>query len=138
IKAAPFEALYGHKCRSPICWNEVGDSQLTGPEIIHETTEKIVQIKSRIQVARDRQKSYADMRRKPFEFQVDDKLHFIKEPVKIMDREVRHLKQSCVLIVKVCWNSGRGHEFTWERKDQIQKKYHHLFLNFTPVADATS
>nr|GFA16363.1 putative reverse transcriptase domain-containing protein [Tanacetum cinerariifolium] len=69
IKAAPFEALYGHKCRSPICWNEVGDSQLTGPEIIHETTEKIVQIKSRIQVARDRQKSYADMRRKPFEFQ---------------------------------------------------------------------
>ncbi|GJS66848.1 putative reverse transcriptase domain-containing protein [Tanacetum coccineum] len=57
IKAAPFEALYGRKCRSPICWAEVGDSQLTGPEIIHETTEKIVQIKSRIQAARDRQKS---------------------------------------------------------------------------------
>ncbi|GJU93244.1 hypothetical protein Tco_1318000 [Tanacetum coccineum] len=46
IKAAPFEALYGRKCRSPICWAEVGDSQLTGPEIIHETTERIVQIKS--------------------------------------------------------------------------------------------
>ncbi|GJX61381.1 putative reverse transcriptase domain-containing protein [Tanacetum coccineum] len=54
IKAAPFEALYGHKCRSPICWVKVGDSQLTGPEIIHETTEKIVQIKSGIQAARDR------------------------------------------------------------------------------------
>nr|GFA79508.1 reverse transcriptase domain-containing protein [Tanacetum cinerariifolium] len=59
-KAALFEALYGRKCRSSICWAEVGDRQLTGPEIIHETTEKIVQIKSRIQAARDRQKSYAD------------------------------------------------------------------------------
>ncbi|GJS85621.1 putative reverse transcriptase domain-containing protein [Tanacetum coccineum] len=68
IKAAPFEALYGRKCRSPVCWAEVGDSQLTGPEIIHETTKKIVQIKSRIQVARDRQKSYADKRRKPLKF----------------------------------------------------------------------
>ncbi|GKD13647.1 reverse transcriptase domain-containing protein [Tanacetum coccineum] len=60
IKVALFETLYGRKCRSPNCWAEVGDSQLTGPEIIHETTEKIVQIKSRIQAARDRQKSYAD------------------------------------------------------------------------------
>nr|GEZ22768.1 hypothetical protein [Tanacetum cinerariifolium] len=60
IKAALFEALYGRKCRSPICWAEVGDGQLTGPEIIHETTEKIVQIKSHIQAPRDRQKSYVD------------------------------------------------------------------------------
>nr|GEU32747.1 putative reverse transcriptase domain-containing protein [Tanacetum cinerariifolium] len=62
IKAAPFEALYGRKCRSPICWAEVGDAQLTDPEIIHETMEKIIQIKKRIQAARDRQKSYADRR----------------------------------------------------------------------------
>nr|GEU56040.1 putative reverse transcriptase domain-containing protein [Tanacetum cinerariifolium] len=68
IKVAPFEALYGQKCRSPICWAEVGDAQLTGPEIIHETTKKIIQIKKRIQAARDRQKSYADRRRKPLEF----------------------------------------------------------------------
>ncbi|GJV94352.1 putative reverse transcriptase domain-containing protein [Tanacetum coccineum] len=54
IKAAPFEALYGRKCRSPVCWAEVGDAQLTGPELIHEKTEKIVQIKQRIQAARDR------------------------------------------------------------------------------------
>ncbi|GJR05740.1 reverse transcriptase domain-containing protein [Tanacetum coccineum] len=53
IKAAPFEALYGRKCRSPICWAEVGDVQLTGPEIIHETTEKIVQIRQRLQAARE-------------------------------------------------------------------------------------
>ncbi|GJY07535.1 putative reverse transcriptase domain-containing protein [Tanacetum coccineum] len=183
IKAAPFEALYGRKCRSPICWAEVGDSQLTGPEIIHETTEKIVQIKSRIQAARDRQKSYADVRRKPLEFQVgdkvmlkvspwkgvilefrstfhvsklkkcmaeeplaipldeiqvDDKLHFIEEPVEIMDREVKRLKQSRIPIVKVRWNSRRGPEFTWEREDQMQKKYPHLFLSSAPVADTTS
>ncbi|GKE61959.1 putative reverse transcriptase domain-containing protein [Tanacetum coccineum] len=60
IKAAPFEALYGRKCRSPVCWTEVGDVQLTGPEIIHETTEKIVQIRQCLQAARDRQKSYAN------------------------------------------------------------------------------
>ncbi|GJZ06089.1 putative reverse transcriptase domain-containing protein [Tanacetum coccineum] len=152
IKAALFEALYGRKCRSPICWAEVGDSQLTSPEIIHETTEKNIQIKSCIQVARDRQKSYADVRQKPLEFQVgdkiiakvgtiayrlelpkqlskvhstfhvsnlkkcmsdeplaipldkiqvDDKLHFIEEPIKIMDLEVKRLKQSRIPIVKV-------------------------------------
>nr|GEU85404.1 putative reverse transcriptase domain, ribonuclease H-like domain, aspartic peptidase domain protein [Tanacetum cinerariifolium] len=54
IKVAPFKALYGRKCRSPICWAEVGDAQLTGPELFHETTEKIIKIKQRIQVARDR------------------------------------------------------------------------------------
>ncbi|GJX95390.1 putative reverse transcriptase domain-containing protein [Tanacetum coccineum] len=64
----------GQKCRSPVCWVEVGDAQLTGPEIIHETTEKIIQIKKRIQAARDRQKSYADRRRKPLEFEVRDKI----------------------------------------------------------------
>ncbi|GJR26646.1 putative reverse transcriptase domain-containing protein [Tanacetum coccineum] len=65
IKASPFEALYGQKCLSPICWAKVGDAQLTSPEIIHETTEKIIQIKKRIQAARDRQKSYVDRRHKP-------------------------------------------------------------------------
>ncbi|GJT25150.1 putative reverse transcriptase domain-containing protein [Tanacetum coccineum] len=182
IKAAPFEALYGRKCRSPICWAEVGDSQLTGPEIIHETTERIVQIKSHIQAARDRQKSYADVRRKPLEFQVgdkvmnhcyrlelpeklsrvhstfhvsklkkcmadeplaipldeiqvDDKLNFIEEPVEIMDCEVKRLKQSCIPIVKVRWNSRRGPEFTWVHEDQMQKKYPHLFTNSAPAAE---
>ncbi|GJX75699.1 putative reverse transcriptase domain-containing protein [Tanacetum coccineum] len=57
IKATPFEALYGQKCRSHVCWAEVGDVQLTGPEIIHETTEKIVQIRQRLQAARDQQRS---------------------------------------------------------------------------------
>ncbi|GKG46311.1 hypothetical protein Tco_0501157, partial [Tanacetum coccineum] len=74
IKAAPFEALYGRKCRSPVCWAEVRDVQLKGPEIIHETTEKIVQIRQRLQAARDRQRSYANIRRKPLEFQVGDRV----------------------------------------------------------------
>ncbi|GJR36897.1 putative reverse transcriptase domain-containing protein [Tanacetum coccineum] len=207
IKAAPFEALYGRKCRSPVCWSEVGDSQLTGPEMIRETTEKIVQIKNRLLTARSRQKSYADVRRKPMEFQVgdmvllkvspwkgvirfgkrgklspryigpfkiierigpvayklelpdklrgihntfhvsnlkkcladenlvipleeiqlDNKLHFIEEPVEIMDREVKQLKQSRIPIVKVRWNSRRGPEYTWEREDFFKRNYPHLF-----------
>ncbi|GJX82198.1 putative reverse transcriptase domain-containing protein [Tanacetum coccineum] len=150
IKAAPFEALYGRKCRSPVCWAEVGDARLTGPELVHETTEKIVQIKHRMQAARDRQKSYADVRRKPLEFQVgdrvmlkvspwkgvirfgkrgklnmryigpfkkclsdeplavpldeihiDDKLHFVEEPVEILEREVKKLRRSYIPIIKV-------------------------------------
>ncbi|GKC05952.1 putative reverse transcriptase domain-containing protein [Tanacetum coccineum] len=74
IKAAPFEALYGRKCCSSICWAEVREAQLTVPEIIHETTEKIFKIRDRMQAARDRQKSYADKRRRPLEFEVGDKV----------------------------------------------------------------
>ncbi|GJZ77363.1 putative reverse transcriptase domain-containing protein [Tanacetum coccineum] len=72
IKAAPYEALYGRKCRSPVCWSEVGESQLTSLELIRETTEKIVQIKNRLLTARSHQKSYADRRSKPLEFEVED------------------------------------------------------------------
>ncbi|GKB90900.1 putative reverse transcriptase domain-containing protein [Tanacetum coccineum] len=68
IKAAPFGALYGRKCRSPVCWAEVRQVQLTGLEMVQETTEKVIQIKQRMQVARDRQKSYTDLKRKPMEF----------------------------------------------------------------------
>nr|GEZ15312.1 putative reverse transcriptase domain-containing protein [Tanacetum cinerariifolium] len=180
IKAAPFEALYGRKCRSPVCWSEVGDTQLTRPELIRKMTEMIVQIKNRLLAARSRKKSYADVRRKPLEFEVgdrvmlkvspwksvirfrkrgklspryirafkilsrigpvaykldlpqelhgihntfhvsnlkkcladeelvipldevkiDDKLHFIEEPVEIMDREVKQLKQSRIPLLK--------------------------------------
>nr|GFA56720.1 putative reverse transcriptase domain-containing protein [Tanacetum cinerariifolium] len=74
IKATPFEALYGRKCRSPVCWTEVGEAQILGPELIQETTEKIVLIKERMQAARDRQKSYADLKHKPMKFQVGDKV----------------------------------------------------------------
>ncbi|GKB42442.1 putative reverse transcriptase domain-containing protein [Tanacetum coccineum] len=82
INAAPFEALYGRKCRSPVCWAEVEDAHFTGPAIIHETTEKIVQIKSKIQAARDRQKSYANIRHKTLEFQVGDRVMLNVSPWK--------------------------------------------------------
>jgi hypothetical protein len=72
IGMAPFEALYGRKCRSPICWNEIGEAQITGPELIQETTDKIMKIRDHLTVARSRQKSYADKRRKPLEFDVGD------------------------------------------------------------------
>ncbi|GJX47407.1 putative reverse transcriptase domain-containing protein [Tanacetum coccineum] len=72
VRCALFEALYGRKCRSPIMWAEVGEGQLIGPELVQETTEKISQIKDRLKAARDRQKSYADKRRKPLEFSVGD------------------------------------------------------------------
>ncbi|GJU44692.1 putative reverse transcriptase domain-containing protein [Tanacetum coccineum] len=218
IKAAPFEALYGRKCRSPVCWAEVGQVQLTGPELVQETTERIIQVKQRMQAARDRQKSYANLKRKPMEFQVGDKvmlkvspwkgvvrfgkrgklnpryvgpfkvlkkvgavayklelpqelsrvhntfhvsnlkkcysddplvvplgglqvdenLHFVEEPVEIMDREVKQLRRSRVPIVKVRWNSRRGPEFTWEREDQFRKKYPHLFTKTAPSTSAMS
>ncbi|GJT68100.1 putative reverse transcriptase domain-containing protein [Tanacetum coccineum] len=67
--------------RSPVCWAEVRDSQLTGPEIIQETTEKIVQIRQRLQAARDRQRSYANVRRKPLEFQVGDRVMLKVSPL---------------------------------------------------------
>ncbi|GJY82537.1 putative reverse transcriptase domain-containing protein [Tanacetum coccineum] len=189
-----------------------------GKEIVQETTEKIIQIKQRVQADRDRQKSYVDLKCKPMEFQVrdrvmlkvspwkgvvrfgkrgklnpryvgpfkvlekveavanklelpqelsrvhntfhvsnlkkcyfdkplavpldglhiDDKLHFIEEPEEIIDREVKRLKQSHILIVKVRWNTRRGPEFTWEREDRFQKKYPHLFTKTTPSSSVAS
>ncbi|GKE65410.1 putative reverse transcriptase domain-containing protein [Tanacetum coccineum] len=70
VRCASFEALYGRKCHSPIMWAEVGEGQLIGPELVQETTEKISWIKDTLKAARDRQKSYADKRRKPLEFSV--------------------------------------------------------------------
>ena len=82
IQCAPFEALYGRKCRSPLCWAETGENQITGPELIQEATDKIALIKDRIKAARDRQKSYADNRRKPLEFQVGDRVMLKVSPWK--------------------------------------------------------
>jgi hypothetical protein len=72
IQCAPFEALYGRKCRSPLCWLETGERSWCQLPIVQETTDKIVTIKEKLKAARDRQKSYADKRRKPLEFEVGD------------------------------------------------------------------
>ncbi|GJR07093.1 putative reverse transcriptase domain-containing protein [Tanacetum coccineum] len=130
VRCAPFEALYGRKCRSPNMWAEVGEGQLIGPELVQETTEKISQIKDRLKAARDRQKSYADKRRKPLEFsvvpldeiRVDAKLKFMEEPMENLEREFKKLKRSRIAIVKVRWNSKRGPKFTWERDNHMKLK----------------
>ncbi|GKD69552.1 putative reverse transcriptase domain-containing protein [Tanacetum coccineum] len=99
VKAAPFEALYGRKHRSPICWAEVGDSQLDGPKIIHETTEKIIQ--AVFKQPGNHQKSYVDRRRKPMEFEVGDKMlrglvalpYFLDQPWDSIDASDLSLKE---------------------------------------------
>ncbi|GJW26407.1 hypothetical protein Tco_0040218 [Tanacetum coccineum] len=85
-------------------------------------------------------KCYAD---EPLAIQLDglhfdDKLKFVEEPVEITDREVKRLKRSRIPLVKVRWNSKRGHEFTWEREDQFWKKYPHLFTKTAPSSSAAS
>ncbi|GJV83071.1 putative reverse transcriptase domain-containing protein [Tanacetum coccineum] len=82
IRCAPFEALYGRKCRSPVLWAEIGESSLIGPELIQETTDKVVLIKEKLKAARDHQKSYADNRRKPLEFEIGDRVMLKVSPWK--------------------------------------------------------
>nr|GEU43317.1 putative reverse transcriptase domain-containing protein [Tanacetum cinerariifolium] len=209
-------ATYVSKCLT--CAKIKAEHQRPSGLTNSRTTEKIIQIKQRMQAARDRQKSYVDLKRKPMEFQVrdkvmlkvspwkgvvrfgkrgklnpmyvgpfkvlervgdvayklnlpkelsrvhntfhvsnmkechadeplaipldglhvDDKLHFIKEPVEIMDREVKRLKQSRIPLVMVQWNSKRGPKFTWEREDQFRKKYPHLFTKTAHSSSAAS
>nr|GEW65837.1 putative reverse transcriptase domain-containing protein [Tanacetum cinerariifolium] len=69
---------------------------------------------------------------------IDDKLQFVEEPVEIIEREIKRLKRSRIPLVKVCWNSRRGPEFTWEREDSFKKKYPHLFTNRTSSSTTSS
>ena len=69
---APYEAVYGRPCRSPLCWTEVGESSIIGPDMIRDTSEKVSLIRQRLLTAQSRQKSYADVRRRPLEFEVGD------------------------------------------------------------------
>ncbi|GJQ98614.1 putative reverse transcriptase domain-containing protein [Tanacetum coccineum] len=206
---APFKALYGRKYRSPVLWAEIGEGSLIGPELVLETIDTVVLIKEKLKATRDRQKSYADKRRKPVKFKVGDRLllkvspwkgvmhfgkkdklapryvgpfkiverislvayrlrlpeelnnvhdtfhvsnlkkcladanlhvpsdeikvdktlHFVEEPIKIMDREIKKLKRRKIALVKVRWNSKRGIEFTWEHEDQMRIKYSQLFVD---------
>ncbi|KAJ9552858.1 hypothetical protein OSB04_016903 [Centaurea solstitialis] len=208
IEAAPYEILYGRKCRTPLCWNEVGEKQLAGPEIVQITSDKINQVRERLKTARDRQKSYADKRRKDIEFKVgervmlkvspwkgvirfgkkgklspryigpyeiierigpvayrlelpeglrgvhntfhvsnlrkclaepdaaiplqeisvDPKLNFVEEPVAVVDRKIRKLRNKEIDLVKVQWKFHKGQECTWEAELEMRERYPHLFV----------
>uniref|UniRef100_A0A7N2LFY1 RNA-directed DNA polymerase n=1 Tax=Quercus lobata TaxID=97700 RepID=A0A7N2LFY1_QUELO len=82
IKAAPYETLYGRKCRSPICWDEVGERKILGPEIIQMTCEKVNMICDQLRAAQSRQKSYYDIKRKALELEIGDKVFLWVAPMK--------------------------------------------------------
>ncbi|GJV92765.1 putative reverse transcriptase domain-containing protein [Tanacetum coccineum] len=182
IKATPFEALYGRKCRSPVYWVErsyanvkrkplefqVGDHVMLkvsprkgvirfekrgkiNPRYIRpfKILERIGPVAYKLKLPKELSNVYSTFHVSYLkkclsdeslvipmkELRLDDKLNFVEEPVEIMDREVKQLKQSHIPIVKVRWNSKRGPEFTWEREDQIRAKYPHLFSNITPASN---
>ncbi|GJV78941.1 putative reverse transcriptase domain-containing protein [Tanacetum coccineum] len=184
IKAALFEALYGRKCRLPVCWAEsyadlkskpmefqVGDKVMlkvspwkgvvrfgkrgklnpryVGPfKVLKkvgvvayklELPQELSRVHNMFHVSNLKKCYSDDPLVVPLKgLQMDDKLHFVEEPIEIIDREVKQLRQSCVPIVKVRWNSRRGPEFTWEREDQFRKKYPHLFTKTAPSSSAVS
>ncbi|KAK1435339.1 hypothetical protein QVD17_01100 [Tagetes erecta] len=207
IKMSPYEMLYGRKCRTPICWGEVGQRELGNNEVVKATVEKIDIIRTHLKAAQDRQKSYADRRRRPIEFhvgdqvmlkvspwkgvirfrkrgklsprfigpfkiiarvgnvayrlelpeeltgihntfhvsylrkcladetsyvplndiEVDDKLNYVEEPVRIIDRKVKQLRNKVINQVKVQWKHRKGSDATWESEDEMRNYYPHLF-----------
>ncbi|KAL0549730.1 hypothetical protein IC582_014217 [Cucumis melo] len=207
IGMTPFEALYGKCCRSPVCWGEVGEQRLMGPELVQSTNEAIQKIRSRMHTAQSRQKSYADVRRKDHEFEVGDKvflkvapmrgvlrferrgklsprfvgpfeilerigpvayrlalppslstvhdvfhvsmlrkyvpdpshvadyepleidenLSYTEQPVEVLAREVKTLRNKEIPLVKVLWRNHRVEEATWEREDDMRSRYPDLF-----------
>ncbi|KAL0560443.1 hypothetical protein IC582_000848 [Cucumis melo] len=207
IGMAPFEALYGKCCRSPVCWGEVGEQRLMGPELVQSTNEAIQKIRSRMHTAQCRQKSYADVRRKDLEFEVGDKvflkvapmrgvvrferrgklsprfvgpfeilerigpvayrlalppslstvhdvfhvsmlrkyvpdpshvvdyepleidenLSYTEQPVEVLAREVKTLRNKEIPLVKVLWRNHRIEEATWEHEDDMRSRYPELF-----------
>ena len=94
IQMAPYEALYGRPCRSPLCWTKVGESSITGPDLIRDTSEKVSLIRQRLLMAQSRQKSYADVRRRPLEFEVGDHVFLNVMPNRGVVRFGKHGKLS--------------------------------------------
>ncbi|GJX86934.1 putative reverse transcriptase domain-containing protein [Tanacetum coccineum] len=117
IRAAPFEALYGRKCQSLVCWAEILAKVGTVAYRL-ELPEQLSKVHSTFHVSNLKKCLFHKTLVIPLdEIQIDNKLYFIKEPVKILDREVKRLKKSRIPIVKVRWNSKRGPEFTWEHEE---------------------
>ncbi|GAU39803.1 hypothetical protein TSUD_219780 [Trifolium subterraneum] len=213
IGMAPYEALYGRKCRTPLCWTEVGDKGVLGPDIIQETTLKIKSVKEHMRVAQSRQKSYVDHRRRPIEFDEGDhvflrvtpklglrgvfktkklapryigpyqilkrvgpvayqlalspsmsRMHDVfhvsqlrkfipdpfvpvelesidlqqdmtyqPDPIRIVDRYVKALRNKKIPVVKVEWSQSPDGEFTWELESEMMKNYPYLFSGMSYI-----
>ena len=204
---SPFEALYGRKCRSPVCWDDIGERKLLGPELITQTVDKVTQIRKHLQAAQDRQRSWADGKRRPLEFVIGD-LVFLKisptrgvirfgskgklspryigpfeivkrigdvayklalppslagvhdvfhvsqlrkyvpdekhildyseltlrpdltyavQPVAILDRREKVLKNKVISLVRVAWNPNSLGDSTWKLEEEVREKYPYLF-----------
>ncbi|GJR99610.1 putative reverse transcriptase domain-containing protein [Tanacetum coccineum] len=136
IRCAPFEALYGRKCRLHVIWAKIGGSSLIRPELVQERLIRLRLPKDLNNVhdtfhVSNLKKCLADANlHVPLdEIKVDKTLRFVEEPVEIIDREIRKLKHRKVVLVKVRCNSKRGPEFTWEHEDQMRIKYPQLFVD---------
>ncbi|KAI3810835.1 hypothetical protein L1987_20458 [Smallanthus sonchifolius] len=207
IGMPPFEMLYGRKCRTPVCWGEIGQKDFASLEVVKATSEKFDQIKARMKAAKDRQKSYADKRRRDLEFQVgdmvllkvspwkgiirfrkrgklsprfvgpfkilarvgqvayrldlpvelsgihptfhvshlskclaedtahipyheievDNSLNYVEEPIAILDRAEKRLRNKSIQLVKIQWKHRKGSEATWEKEDEMRGLYPRLF-----------
>ncbi|XP_037492892.1 uncharacterized protein LOC110010575 [Jatropha curcas] len=137
---APFEALYGRRCKTPLCWSELSEGKMVGPNLIRDTEEKVKIIRDRLKAASDRQKSYVDLKRKDIEYRsdpshvitvesitIDPDLTYEEEPVKIVAREIKELRNKRIPLVKVLWRNHKTEEATWESEDITRQQHPQLF-----------
>ncbi|XP_070003364.1 uncharacterized protein [Nicotiana sylvestris] len=135
IGMSSYEALYRRKCRTPLCWSEVGERKLVGPEIVQQTEDKVKIIKDRLKISSDRQKSYADLKRRelsiryrsdpshvlPIEsIEVNPDLTYEEEPIQILAHEIKELRNKRIPLVKALWKNHSGEEATWEREEDMR------------------
>ncbi|CAN6712985.1 unnamed protein product [Malus baccata var. baccata] len=133
IGMAPFEALYGKPCCTPLCWSEVSERVLVGPKIVEETTQNIQVIKANLKAAQDRQKSITDRHStdrvyKPLE--INPYLTYDEVPVTILDWKDKILKNKTMRMVKVLWRNHSVEEVTWEIEKRMRDMYSRLFYGY--------
>ncbi|KAE8734783.1 hypothetical protein F3Y22_tig00000715pilonHSYRG00195 [Hibiscus syriacus] len=131
IKMAPYEMLYGRKCRTPLNWYELKDREVHGPDLIKEVEEKVQVIQHNLKVASNRQKLYRSDSTHiitPDEIEVQSDLTYEEEPMQILAFEIKQLRNKTIPLVKVLWRNHKVEKATWEREEDMRKQYPHLFL----------